>query len=108
MGGIFLLVIFATAAEVLPELNSALSLVESPDDGFRQKLLCMLAVDVGASVLLPMAVNSLAIYLRGRAAERRAKQLGLGMLEDETSSKKSSKSGRSSKSGSSKSSKSKS
>merc|ERR1712048_881127 len=106
--GTFLLVIFATAAEVLPELNSSLSLVESPNDDFRQKLIFLLAVDIAASVGLPMAVNALAVYLRGRAAERRAKQLGLGMLEDETSSKKSSKSGGSSKSGSSKSSKSKS
>merc|ERR1719188_2425908 len=34
--GLFVVVIFTTASEVLPELNSSLSLVVSPDANFRQ------------------------------------------------------------------------
>lgn len=79
--GFLVFMIFATATEAVPELNSMLSLVPSPDDEFRHKLLVLLAIDIFASVGLSRSLNAFAVYLRGRAAEKRAKAAGLGMPE---------------------------
>lgn len=78
----FVLMIFTTAYEVLPDLNSALSLVASPNDDFRQQMIILVAIDIGLSVALSRAVGALAVFLRGQAAERRAQELGLGMAPE--------------------------
>merc|ERR1711924_388206 len=83
----YVTVVFTCAAEVIPELNSSLSLVESPNDDFRQKLCWMLAADIGLSVSLSKAVDWYAIWSRGHAAEKRAKALGLGVPEKEGKAK---------------------
>eukprot|EP00401_Gymnodinium_catenatum_P001329 CAMPEP_0117554754 /NCGR_PEP_ID=MMETSP0784-20121206/50919_1 /TAXON_ID=39447 /ORGANISM="" /LENGTH=1002 /DNA_ID=CAMNT_0005351933 /DNA_START=110 /DNA_END=3117 /DNA_ORIENTATION=+ len=89
---LYISTIFATTFEVVPELNTYLSLVESPNEDFRQQLTILVAVDISFAVCLPMAVNSLALSLQGRAAERRARALGFGMDEGNKVSR-SSKSG---------------
>jgi len=77
--GAFVAAILALAAEVAPGLNSALSLVPSPSADFRWLVLALVAIDIGLSVLLSRAVRALALWSRGRAAERRARELGLGL-----------------------------
>lgn len=84
---LFVTVVFTCAFEVVPELNSSLSLVESPSDEFRQKLCFILFADIALSVSLSKAVDWYAIWLRGRAAEKKAKALGLGMPEKEGKTK---------------------
>mmetsp|Transcript_126796 Transcript_126796/g.370660 ORF Transcript_126796/g.370660 Transcript_126796/m.370660 type:complete len:1214 (-) Transcript_126796:94-3735(-) len=81
LGG-FIVIIFMTALEVLPDLNSGLSLVASPDDAFRQRALVLVVLDIGLSVVLSRAVGMLAVRLRGRAAEKRARELGLGLAPE--------------------------
>jgi len=88
---VFVTVIFATVGEALPELNSALSLVESPNPEFRWQVTVLVAVDICLSVLLSRAVNMLALHLGGREAERRARALGLGLQEGAKSEKSSKK-----------------
>uniref|UniRef100_A0A7S1SFD5 Uncharacterized protein n=1 Tax=Alexandrium catenella TaxID=2925 RepID=A0A7S1SFD5_ALECA len=77
--GIFIFIIFATASEAMPDLNSGLSLVASPDANFRQQTLLLLLLDIVLSVALSRGVGTLAVHLGGRAAERRARELGLGL-----------------------------
>merc|ERR1711920_107870 len=95
----FVFVIFTTGSESIPELNSALSMVPSPSAEFRQNILMLLAADIGLSVGFSFIVGKLAIYLRGRAAERRARSLGLGYFDEmEKEDKKRSKASKSKKS----------
>jgi len=77
----FVAVIFLCATEVMPDLNEMLSLVPSPNDEFRNKITMMLLGDLFFSVGLSKMVDRYAIWLRGRAAEKRAEELGLGMPE---------------------------
>mmetsp|Transcript_100697 Transcript_100697/g.285379 ORF Transcript_100697/g.285379 Transcript_100697/m.285379 type:complete len:1193 (-) Transcript_100697:154-3732(-) len=85
---LFVLVIFAAASEAVPELNAALSLASSPSDEFRQKVVCLVMADIGLSVLLSKLVSALAVHVKGRGAEKRARQLGLGMASEGARDKK--------------------
>eukprot|EP00411_Alexandrium_monilatum_P033445 CAMPEP_0175357976 /NCGR_PEP_ID=MMETSP0095-20121207/14763_1 /TAXON_ID=311494 /ORGANISM="Alexandrium monilatum, Strain CCMP3105" /LENGTH=352 /DNA_ID=CAMNT_0016655697 /DNA_START=16 /DNA_END=1071 /DNA_ORIENTATION=+ len=96
--GVFILIIFMTAVEAVPELNSSLSLVSSPDAAFRQQTLCLLVLDLVLSVVLSRAVGVIAVHLRGRAAERRARELGLGLAEEKADAGEGSGTGSSKKS----------
>merc|ERR1712039_139878 len=78
----FLLMIFATGSEAIPELNELLSLVPCPTPEFRQRILMLLVADIGLSVGLSQAVGALAVYIRGGAAERIAREQGLGLADD--------------------------
>eukprot|EP00928_Gymnodinium_smaydae_P022642 TRINITY_DN18954_c0_g1_i3.p1 TRINITY_DN18954_c0_g1~~TRINITY_DN18954_c0_g1_i3.p1 ORF type:complete len:1034 (+),score=247.42 TRINITY_DN18954_c0_g1_i3:655-3756(+) len=80
---IFIATLFACAAEIVPELNEFLTLVESPSEDFRTQLLTLLACDILGSVLLARSVTSLATWLRGRSAEAAARENGLGFGGDE-------------------------
>jgi len=77
--GAFVILVLLLAAEVVPELNSALSLVPSPSEEFRWRIVTLVVADIALSVLLSKAVSSFALMSRGRAAERRAQDLGLGL-----------------------------
>lgn len=77
--GAFLAVVFLCATEVIPDLNELLSLVTSPTEEFRNKICMILAADIVLSVSLSKSVYWLAVWMRGRAAEVRAKELNLGM-----------------------------
>eukprot|EP00930_Biecheleria_cincta_P040191 TRINITY_DN27558_c0_g1_i1.p1 TRINITY_DN27558_c0_g1~~TRINITY_DN27558_c0_g1_i1.p1 ORF type:complete len:1200 (+),score=249.31 TRINITY_DN27558_c0_g1_i1:136-3735(+) len=94
---LFVAIIVACAAEVIPDLNSSMSLVLSPNEEFRQRILLLVVADMGLSLLSARAINWLAVVQRGRAAERQAKALGLGLREDEPKTpkeKKKSKAGK--------------
>lgn len=78
----FVVVIFATGAEVIPDMNAALSMVPYPTAEFRRQILTLLVLDLGLSVGLSQGVGALAIQLRGHAAERRAREWGLGLPSD--------------------------
>jgi len=75
----FITMIVALANESVPELNDSLSLVLSPTDEFRKKLVGLVIADVCISFGLSQAVGIVASQMRGRAAEKRAQRLGLGM-----------------------------
>jgi len=77
--GVFVLLILATGSEAIPEFNSALSLVPSPNEDFRRQVLTLLALDVGLSVGLSRAVGFVAVRMGSQAAEKRAKEWGLGL-----------------------------
>lgn len=74
---VFVVVLFACATEVIPDLNSSLSLVLSPNWEFQQRILILLVVDIVLAVSLSKAVSIAAIRLRRQAAEKRARELGL-------------------------------
>jgi len=76
---VFVLLIFATGSEVIPEFNSALSLVPSPNEDFRRQVVTLLMLDVGLSVGLSRLIGAVAVHLGGSAAEKRAKEWGLGL-----------------------------
>merc|ERR1739845_25228 len=71
----FVLVIFATASEAVPELNDALSLVLSPSAEFRKQIILLIVADIALSVGLSRAIGAVAVSVRGRSAEKRAKAL---------------------------------
>eukprot|EP00931_Biecheleriopsis_adriatica_P091150 TRINITY_DN6504_c0_g2_i1.p1 TRINITY_DN6504_c0_g2~~TRINITY_DN6504_c0_g2_i1.p1 ORF type:complete len:1208 (+),score=273.18 TRINITY_DN6504_c0_g2_i1:55-3678(+) len=89
----FVTVVVTCASEVVPDLNSSLSLVLSPNEEFRQKILMLVVADIGISFVISRAIGTLAISLRGQAAEKRAQRLGLGMrsADEEPKAKKKSK-----------------
>eukprot|EP00933_Yihiella_yeosuensis_P005411 TRINITY_DN10991_c0_g1_i1.p1 TRINITY_DN10991_c0_g1~~TRINITY_DN10991_c0_g1_i1.p1 ORF type:complete len:1210 (+),score=234.21 TRINITY_DN10991_c0_g1_i1:50-3679(+) len=97
---LFVTLIFACASEAIPELNESLSLVLSPNEEFRQKMMMLVVADISLSVLLSRGISFLAVHLRKEAAERHAKERGLGMGNNEESERKKS-SGKKSKSKSS-------
>mmetsp|Transcript_73771 Transcript_73771/g.211584 ORF Transcript_73771/g.211584 Transcript_73771/m.211584 type:complete len:157 (-) Transcript_73771:54-524(-) len=78
----FVFLIFATGAELIPDLNSLLSLVPFPSDEFRGEILKLLVLDIGLSVGLSCAISALAVRLGASAAERHAQKWGLGLPSD--------------------------
>lgn len=81
--GFFVFVIFLTASELVPSINSGLSLVLSPTPEFRREICLLLAADIGLTALVSRSLNSLAVHLKGQAAERRAKAMGLVLADGE-------------------------
>jgi cation-transporting ATPase 13A1 len=79
----FVWMLVVTTTEVIPDLNELLSLVAFPSADFRNQILVLLAVDIVAPIFFARSVAAVAHRLRDQAAERRAKQHGLGILEDE-------------------------
>merc|ERR1712110_186141 len=83
-GSIFFVWMLAvTTTEVIPDLNELLSLVAFPSADFRNQILTLLAVDIVAPIFFARSVAAVAHRLRDQAAERRAKQHGLGLLDDD-------------------------
>lgn len=78
---VFVAVILLCASEILPDLNELASLVPSPNEEFRNKFFMILVGDLVLSVSLSKCVDWLAVSMRGRAAEERAKILDLGMSD---------------------------
>ncbi|CAE8643931.1 unnamed protein product [Polarella glacialis] len=97
---LFVTTILTAALEVVPELNSSLSLVLAPTDEFRQRIVMLVVADIVLSVALSTGIGLLAVRWRGQAAERRAKErgLGLGSRDAEDADNKASSGKRSSKS----------
>merc|ERR1712032_1485266 len=77
--GAFVVLIFTLASEIIPDLNQLLSLVTSPNDAFRTQILTLVTADIVVSVGLSKLVGLFAVHIRGREAERRALELGLGV-----------------------------
>lgn len=69
--------LFLAASDAIPELNDGLSVVLAPSDEVRNQILVLLAADIVGACLLARAVTSIATHLRGKAAEKRARELGL-------------------------------
>lgn len=78
----FLGIILTCATEILPDLNEMLSLVQCPTPGLRAQVLSLVLADIVLSISLTRALNFVAIRMRGRAAERRARAMGLGLALD--------------------------
>eukprot|EP00927_Polykrikos_kofoidii_P045766 TRINITY_DN39872_c0_g1_i1.p1 TRINITY_DN39872_c0_g1~~TRINITY_DN39872_c0_g1_i1.p1 ORF type:complete len:1276 (+),score=203.55 TRINITY_DN39872_c0_g1_i1:410-3829(+) len=80
---IFIATIFLCASEAVPDVNELLSLVPSPSEDFRNKILALLAADIICSVTFARSINAYAVWSRGRSAEQRARELGLGFQESD-------------------------
>eukprot|EP00746_Dinoflagellata_sp_MGD_P124119 gnl/MRDRNA2_/MRDRNA2_58704_c0_seq2.p1 gnl/MRDRNA2_/MRDRNA2_58704_c0~~gnl/MRDRNA2_/MRDRNA2_58704_c0_seq2.p1 ORF type:complete len:305 (+),score=70.10 gnl/MRDRNA2_/MRDRNA2_58704_c0_seq2:118-915(+) len=80
---VFVATIFLTASEIIPDVNELLSLVQSPSEEFRNQILALLAFDIVGSVVLAHTVNTIAHWNRSKSADQRAKELGLGLEDDD-------------------------
>lgn len=75
--GVFIATLLLTVSEVCPDFNELLSLVPSPTSDFHYQLVVLLVADIVGPVLLATCVNTVAAWTRGRAAEAKARSLGL-------------------------------